>query len=98
MGPTRAASWSYRQGSTTPSIRYDWTGASGVGFVGAPAMQVILQGDSSIPLLGVGDANGDLLGIDTGLDTLAVSTTLPFDVPCQLQGFDLVHEVGGIIG
>ena len=86
------------QGSTTPSIRYDWTGASGVGFVGAPAMQVILQGDSSIPLLGVGDANGDLLGIDTGLDTLAVSTTLPFDVPCQLQGFDLVYEVGGIIG
>lgn len=86
------------QGSTTPVIRDDWTGAAGYGMVGAPRMQIILQGDTSAPVLAVGNANGDLLGIDGSGDNLLIQSNLPFDVPCQLLGFDLLYEPGAIIG
>lgn len=86
------------QGGAGAAIRYDWTGASGVGYVGAPRMQVNLIGDPNLPLLAVGDVAGDLLAIDGGGDTLLTSTNLPFDVPCQLLGFDIVYEPGGLMG
>jgi hypothetical protein len=86
------------QGAASAGIRYDWTGASGVGYVGAPRMQVALSGDPTVSQLGVGDVTGNLLAVDGGGDTLLTSTNLPFDVPCQLLGFDLVYEVGAIIG
>ncbi len=73
----------------------DWTSASGIGYVGAARMQVNLKGDTSIPVVGVGDFPPDLLAVDSSLDNLAVQSGLPFDVPCQLLGFDMVYEPGG---
>lgn len=86
------------QGSTAPQIRYDWTGASGVGFYGAAVMQVQLVGSTTVATLSTGDANGDLLAIDNSGDTLLTNSNLPFDVPCQLLGFDILYEAGGVIG
>jgi len=82
-------------GSTSQLIRYDWTGASGVGYVGAARMQVNLIGDQSADILAVGDTDGNLLAIDDSGDNLLVQSNLPFDVPCQLLGFDLIYEMGG---
>jgi len=77
------------------AIRYDWTGSTGIGYVGAPRLQVNLLGDQSADLLAVGDAGGSLLAVDGSGDTLLVETNLPFDVPCQLYGFDVMFELGG---
>jgi hypothetical protein len=79
------------------AIRYDWTSASGIGYVGAARMQVQLQGDTAAALLGVGDTPPHDLGIDSSDDTLLTQGSAPFDVPCQLLGFDVVYEVGGLI-
>jgi hypothetical protein len=81
--------------TVTPSIRYDWTGASGIGYVGAPRMQIVLRGDPGQSLMLV-DAANDTLGVST-LDILAISSGLPFDVPCQLIGFDLMYQNGGAL-
>lgn len=80
------------------AIRYDWTGATGVGYVGAARMKLNLSGDPDSPLLAwnsVG-ADDDLLSVDSA-DTIDLLTevALPLDVPCQLLGFDLIYEVGG---
>ncbi len=83
------------QGQTEAEIRYDWTSASGIGYVGAARLQVNLQGDTSTPVLGVGDTPPHDLGVDGGGDILFVRSGLPFDVPCQLLGFDIVYEPGG---
>ena len=83
------------QGATAAQIRYDWTSASGIGYVGAARMQVNLVGDPSTPLLGVGDTPPHDLAIDGGGDGLFTRSDLPFDVPCQLLGFDIVYEPGG---
>jgi hypothetical protein len=42
------------------------------------------------------DAANDTLGVST-LDILAISSGLPFDVPCQLIGFDLMYQNGGAL-
>jgi hypothetical protein len=84
-----------QQGDTAAQIRYDWTSASGIGYVGAARMQVNLVGDTSTPTLGVGDTPPHDLGIDGAGDTLFTQSDLPFDVPCQLLGFDIVYEPGG---
>ena len=83
------------QGDTAAQIRYDWTSASGIGYVGAARLQVNLVGDTSTPTLGVGDMPPHDLGIDGSGDVLLVRSDLPFDVPCQLLGFDIVYEPGG---
>ena len=83
------------QGDTAAQIRYDWTSASGIGYVGAARMQVNLVGDASTPVLGVGDLPPHDLAIDGSGDALFVRSDLPFDVPCQLLGFDIVYEPGG---
>lgn len=83
------------QGSTEPMIRYDWTSVGSIGYVGAPHMVLDLIGDQTQDELAVGDGSGDLLAVDSSGDTLAVDTNLPFDVPCQLFGFDLIYQVGG---
>ena len=83
------------QGAPGAQVRYDWTSASGIGYVGAARMQVNLVGDTSTPTLGVGDTPPHDLGVDGSGDTLFAQTGLPFDVPCQLLGFDIVYEPGG---
>ena len=84
-----------QSGANTQTIRYDWTGATGVGYVGAARMQVNLAGDQAAsPLLAVDNA-ANLLGVDAGLDTLFIQSALPFDVPCQLLGFDVLFQLGG---
>jgi hypothetical protein len=84
-------------GAAAAEIRFDWTGASGVGYVGAPRMRISLLGDTDVALLDVGDIPPHYLGIDAGDPTagLLISTGLPFDVPCQLLSFDLMYETGG---
>lgn len=83
------------QGNTGAQIRYDWTSASGIGYVGAARMQVNLQGDTSTPVLDGGTIPDADLAVDNSGDTLFVQSGLPFDVPCQLLGFDIVYEAGG---
>ena len=83
------------QGDTAAQIRYDWTSASGIGYVGAARMQVNLVGDASTPVLAVGDLPPHDLAIDGAGDGLFIRSNLPFDVPCQLLGFDIVYEPGG---
>lgn len=80
------------------SISYNWTGASGSGVAGAPALSVNLRGDASVSVLGVGDVGGDLLAIDGSGDTLLTSSNLPFDVRCRLHGFNLLYQPGAMIG
>ena len=81
-------------GSTTPEIRFDWTSSSGVGYVGAPHMLVALKDDPSQPLLATDSSLANVLAVD-GSDVLAASSGLPYDVPCQLIGFDVMYQVGG---
>ena len=83
--------------STDAVIRYDWTGAQGFGTVGAPRMQINQISDPSIPLFAL-DAAGDLLVLDGTGGVLLMQNGLPFDVPCQLMGFDLMYEPGAPIG
>lgn len=84
-------------GSTAAVIRYDWTGAQGFGMVGAPRMQINQLADPSIPQFAV-DGIGDLLVVDGTGGVLLTQNGLPFDVPCQLMGFDLLYEPGTPIG
>ena len=77
------------------AIRYDWTSAAGIGYVGAARMQVSIQGDTSTPVLGIGDFPAHDLAIDGSGGTLFTQTSSPFDVPCQLLGFDVVYQPGG---
>ena len=86
------------QGATAAAISFNWTGCSGVGVYGAPIMQVNLKGDATVAQLGVGDIGQDLVGVDGAGDTLLTSANLPFDVPCQLLGFNLLYEPGAFIG
>jgi hypothetical protein len=58
-------------------------------------MQVNLVSDPGRPALAASAVTGDLLAVDGGGDNLQVASGLPFDVPCQLLGFDLVYEPGG---
>ena len=78
-------------------IRDEWTGAAGIGYVGAARMQVNLVGDTTTPVLGVGDIPPHDLAIDGSGDTLFTQTSTPFDVTCQLLGFDVVYQPGGLI-
>lgn len=76
-----------------PHIRYDWTSAEGIGYVGAPRMRVSLVGDVSGHLL-VDNSSTDALVTGDGF-YLALTDGLPFDVPCQLIGFDVMFQPGG---
>src|SRR5579871_54559 len=82
------------QSSTTPTIRYDWTSVTGIGYVGAARMQVALRDDPSVSDVAVDASLTDVLAVDAS-DTVATSPGLPYDVPCQLIGFDVMYQVGG---
>jgi hypothetical protein len=78
---------------TGQQIRYDWTGVGATGFVGAPIMQINLAGDQTT-LIGAEAAGPDWVGSGDGYD---MAITPPYEVPCQLIGFDLVYEPGGLL-
>lgn len=77
------------------AIRYDWTSASTQGYVGAPRMRLVLEGDAVVATLGV-DAT-DTLAINGDGDNLLIRPNLPLDVPIQLIGFDIMFLPGGQI-
>jgi hypothetical protein len=81
-------------GSTTPEIRYDWTSVTGIGYVGAARMQVALRDDPSVSAVAVDSGLTDVVAVDRS-DLLATSPGLPYDVPCQLIGFDVLFQIGG---
>lgn len=80
----------------TAAMRYDWTGISGLGYVGALRMKIAVSGVPSIDSLAI-NGSGDLLLLSAGSDTLLLNSSLPFDVPCQLFGFDLMYQRGGAL-
>lgn len=82
-----------QQGVATQSIRFDWTSSGNIGYVGAPRMQVNLLGYPTTSVLAVDGSN--LLAINGSGDNLLIQSNLPFDVPCQLLGFDLMYRPGG---
>lgn len=84
------------ENSNTAQIRFDWTSDGAIGAVGAPYMRVNMVSNLSGAVLGIGNANGDILGVDAGGDMLGVYPGLPFNVPVQLLGFDLVFNVAKV--
>lgn len=80
--------------SVTPSIRYDWTGASGVGYVGAARMQVAIRSGAIGAALATDSGMNNTVGVSS-TDILLTSSGLPYDVPCQLIGFDVMFAPGG---
>lgn len=78
-------------------IRYDWTSVTGIGFVGSARMRVILQGDTSNSHISIGDGTGARLAIDDSDDLLIDRDPLPFDVPVDLLGFDVMFQPGGAL-
>lgn len=83
--------------STAAEIRFDWTSDGSIGTVGAPYMRVNMVSNLSGAVLGIGDVGGDILGVNAAGDMLGIYPGLPFNVPVQLLGFDLVLQPGGIL-
>jgi len=75
-------------------IRYDWTGATGVGYVGTPRMRVVIQGSEDVDRVAV-DPTGDLVITEVAGDYLITRPNLPLDVDVELIGFDLMFLPGG---
>lgn len=73
-------------------IRSDWTSATGIGYVGAPRMQIKLVGSAETARLNYG---GGLLLTEPAGGGLLLYPAFPIDVPVQLVGFDLMFQVGG---
>jgi hypothetical protein len=83
-------------GGTAAAMRYDWTSLAGVGYVGALRMQISMQGTPATDSLAY-DPALDLLLLSAGTDTLLLRSSTPFDIPCQLYGFDLMYQSGGAL-
>lgn len=74
-------------------IRYDWTSARAVGYVGTPRMRVSVLGSQDVDRVSV---NGvDRVITEIGGDYIITAPNLPFDIDVQLIGFDLMYQVGG---
>jgi hypothetical protein len=78
--------------STTPETRYDWTSVGATGYVGAPHMVVSIASDITVEEVAVGD--GSVLGVGDGTALLTMPV-VPYDVPLQLIGFDVIYQTGG---
>lgn len=76
-------------------IRYDWTGATGYGVVGAPRMRVEIRGSEDVDRLSFDGV--DLLLTDGPGDFLISRPNLPLDLEVSLIGFDLQFLPGGQI-
>lgn len=81
-------------GSTTPVMRYDWTSVSGIGWAAAPHLALSLTGTPAANQIFIDTPGVDNLVTGDGFDVLT-SAGLPFDVPVQLIGFDLMFKPGG---
>lgn len=77
------------------AIRGDWTGATGLGYVGAPRMRIAIQGAADVDRLSYDGA--DLLLTETGGDYLILRPSLPLEVDVELIGFDVMFIPGGAI-
>ena len=73
------------------AIRYDWTTVTGLGYFGAPRMQVSIQSTTSSDLTTGG---GDVL-VTGGGDTLITESALSSPVTVQCIGFDVLFQPGG---
>lgn len=80
--------------SLTPAPRYTWSGATSIGFVGAPRMRIIT---SSVPQTFLAVDSGDVDEIVTGDGFSIVTQEVLATVPFQLTSFDMVYEPGGIL-
>jgi hypothetical protein len=78
----------------TPQARYDWTGVSGIGFVGAPRMRIQIQ---NVPQTAIAIDAGDVDELVTGDGYSVITQDAVPVLPFQLTGFDLVFEEGGIL-
>lgn len=82
--------------SDPDATRYDWTGATASGYVGAPRMRVSLVGDGGTDRIAIDAGGADLLVVTSGgNDHLLTRPNLPLDVEVQLIGFDLMFTNGG---
>lgn len=78
------------------TIRDDWTGAAGVGYVAAPRMRFALTGADDVDVVAVTADHADLLLVGPGgTDNILTRPNLPLDVSVQLIGWDLMYMAGG---
>jgi hypothetical protein len=76
------------------NIRYDWAGAAAEGYVAAVRMRGQNRGDPNTSRIAVGD--GSDLSID-GVDDVIERQAIPFEIPVQLIGFDVMFKIGGML-
>lgn len=80
------------------TIRDEWTGAAGVGYVAAPRMRFALTGSDEVDVVAVSADHTELLLVGPGgTDNILTRPNLPLDVSVQLIGWDVVFKVGGIL-
>lgn len=79
--------------SPAAMTRFDWTACGALGVAGSPVLQASVTPAGTV--LGIGDANADVLAINVGGDNLILSASA-LDVPCQVIAFDVTFEAGGV--
>jgi hypothetical protein len=80
------------------TIRDEWTGAAGFGYVLAPRMRFALTGQDDVDRVAVtSDLTELLLEGPGGTDHILTRPNLPLDVQVECIGFDLVIKAGGIL-
>lgn len=80
------------------TIRDEWTGAAGVGYVAAPRMRFALTGSNDVDRVAVTpDLTELLLEGPGGSDHILTRPNLPVDVSVELIGFDVVFQAGGLL-
>lgn len=78
----------------TPTARYAWSAASGVGFVGAVRYRIMTQ---AVPQTFLAIDSADVDEIVTGDGYSIVTQDALAAVPFQLTSFDLLYEAGGVL-
>jgi hypothetical protein len=78
------------------TIRNQWTGAAGVGYVASPRLRSMITGADDVDRVAVtADLTELLLVGPGGSDNILTRPNLPLDVSVELVGFDLMFKVGG---
>jgi hypothetical protein len=78
------------------TIRDQWTGAAGVGYVASPRLRSMITGADDVDRVAVtADLTELLLVGPGGSDNILTRPNLPLDVSVELVGFDLMFKVGG---
>lgn len=81
--------------AVAPVTRYDWASVSGIGYVGAPRLRITLTSNATT-FLAVDSADTDTIVTGDGFD-IVTDDPLPFSVPVQLTGFDVMLQPGGLL-